>query len=195
MSALPQPRLTPKQYLEIERASDARHEYHDGQMYAMSGASYRHVIITGNLNYELKRALRKGPCDVGATDLRIRVDEDHTYTYPDIVVVCGEPKFADDQKDTVLNPSVIIEVLSPTTEGYDRGRKFGKYRTIDALQEYGLVSQEEARVEIFQRQANGTWLLTESVGLDASCRFESLGCTIALGDVYAKVKLGAEPAA
>ena len=92
-----QPRLTPQQYLEVERASDGRHEYHDGQMYARSGASYRHVIITGNLTYELKKALRNGPCDVGATDLRVRVAEDRTYTYPDIVVVCGEPKFADDQ--------------------------------------------------------------------------------------------------
>jgi Uma2 family endonuclease len=190
MSALAQPRLTPEQYLEIERASEFRHEYHDGQMYAMSGASLRHVVITGNLSFELNKLLKKLPCLVLTTDLRLRVDSDEMFTYPDILLVCEEPKFADNQKDTLLNPTTIIEVLSPSTEGYDRGKKFAHYRTLESLQEYGLVSQHEARVEIFKRQPNGTWVLTESVGLTASCTFESVSCTIALSDVYDKVSLG-----
>src|SRR5258707_36170 len=137
MSAQPQARLTPEQYLEIERAaSEVRSEYYRGRMSAMAGASYKHVLITGNLSRGLGKALKKSQCAVGANDLRMRVSPEGLYTYPDVVVVCGEPKFADDWTDTLLNPVLLIEVLSPSTEAYDRGFKSAQYRTLESLQEY-----------------------------------------------------------
>ena len=192
MSAQPQPRLTPEQYLEIERAAEIKSEYYNGRMYAMSGASYKHVLITGNLAYRLRNCLEKRPCTVLTSDLRLRVAPGGLYTYPDLVVVCGEPKFADNQADTLLNPLLIVEVLSPSTEAYDRGFKFAQYRTLESLQEYALVSQQEPRVEVFRRQSGGEWLLSESVGLDAACRFDSVDCALALGEVYDKVTFGGD---
>ena len=187
MSAQPQPRLTPEQYLAVERAAEFRSEYYNGVMYAMSGASYAHVLIATNWSGELRDALKKRPCTVAAVDLRVRVSKGGLYTYPDIIVVCGEPEFADDQKDTLLNPTLLIEILSPSTEGYDRGFKFAQYRTIESLQEYALTSQIEPRVEIFRRQPGGDWLMSEAVGLEGACRFETIDRSIALADIYDKV--------
>jgi Uma2 family endonuclease len=191
VSAQPQPRLTPEQYLEIERAAEFKSEYYNGRMYAMSGASYKHVRITGNFAYRLRNCLEKRPCAVLTSDLRLRVAPGGLYTYPDLVV-CGEPKFADNQADTLLNPLLIVEVLSPSTEAYDRGFKFAQYRTLEPLQEYALVSQQEPRVEVFRRQSGGEWLLSESVGLDAVCRFDSVDCAVALAEVYDKVTFGGD---
>jgi Uma2 family endonuclease len=192
MAALPQPRLTPEKYLEIERAAQFRHEFYDGRMYAMSGGSYWHARIILNFAAALHLALKKGPCAVVTNDLRVRVSPGGLYTYPDIVVTCAEPQFADDQKDTLLNPVILIEALSPSTEAYDRGFKFAQYRLIESLQEYALVSQVEPRVEVFRRQKDSGWLLTEFVSLDAVCHFESAPCTIALADIYEKVAFGTE---
>jgi Uma2 family endonuclease len=192
MSAHAQPSLTPEQYLEIERAAEFRSEYYNGCMYAMSGASLNHVLITGSLNAELRAALKKGPCLVGGTDLRLRVSPTGLYTYPDIVVICGSPKFAEDQKDTLLNPTFVVEVLSPSTEAYDRGFKSAQYRKIDSLQEYALVSQTEPGLEVFRRQPAGGWLLSEFAGLDVVCRLDSLGCEIPLAEIYAKVTFSAD---
>jgi len=193
MSAQSQPRLTPEEYLKVERAAqDIRSEYYNGRMYAMSGASYRHVMLISSLNYHLRDALGRGPCSVGTNDLRIRVAPEGLYTYPDVVVVCGEPRFADGVADTLLNPTVIIEVLSPSTEAYDRGFKFAQYRTLESLKEYALVSQTEPRVEIFRRQPSGDWLLSESAGMESACRFDSVSCTVALKDIYDKVTFGGE---
>jgi Uma2 family endonuclease len=187
MSAHAQPRLTPEEYLEIERAADFKSEYYNGHMYAMSGGSYPHVRIIVNLTGDLHTALKKGSCQVISNDLRLRVSPGGLYTYPDVSVVCGELKFADGRKDTFANPALIIEVLSPSTEAYDRGFKSTQYRTIESIEEYALVSQNEPRVEIFRRQPAGGWLLTESAGLESACRFESLGCQIALADIYERV--------
>jgi Uma2 family endonuclease len=190
MSAQPQPRLTPEQYLEIERAAEFRSEYYNGRMYAMSGGTHPHAIVIGNLGSELRIALKKGSCVVTTSDMRVRVSKTGLYTYPDIVVVCDPPQYGDGRHDTVLNPTLIVEVLSPSTEAYDRGFKFAQYRTLEPLQEYGLVSQSEPRVEIFRRQPSGDWLLSESAGMDAVCRFDSVGCTIAVKDIYDKVTFG-----
>jgi Uma2 family endonuclease len=192
MSAQPQPRLTPEQYLEIERASEFRNEYYNGRMYAMSGGSHPHAIIIANLARELGNALKKSSCSVAASDARVRVSLHGLYTYPDVVVVCGEPRYADDQRDTILNPVLIVEVLSPSTEAYDRGFKFAQYRKLESVQEYGLVSQAEPRVEVFRKQPSGDWLLSEAAGLDASCRFDSVGCPVALAEIYSKVTFSAE---
>jgi Uma2 family endonuclease len=192
MSASPYPRLTEEEYLKIERAAEFKSEFHDGRMYAMSGGSSAHALIIPNLAAELRQALRQKPCLVYVTELRLRISPRGSYTYPDVTVVCGPSKFADDRKDTLLNPTLIVEVLSPFTEAHDRGLKFAQYRQIDSLQEYGLVSQTEPRVEIFRRQASGDWLLSESTGLDASVRFDSVGCQIALSEIYHQVSF--EPA-
>jgi Uma2 family endonuclease len=189
MAAQPQP-LTPEQYLKIERAAQCKSEYYNGRMYAMAGASATHVLITGNLTGETRNALKGRGCLVFASDLRVRVSPAGLYTYPDLAVVCDQPKYADNDRDTLLNPIVIVEVLSPSTEGYDRGFKFAQYRRIESLQEYVLVSQTEPCVEVFRRQPGGNWLLAESAGLDAACRLESLDCGIALSEIYAGVTFG-----
>ena len=193
MSGSAHPRLTEEEYLKIERAAELKSEYYEGRMYAMSGGSFAHAFIIGNLIRELGVALRKKPCTVVSNDLRVRISPAKFYTYPDIIVVCGPVKLADDgQKDTLLNPTVLIEVLSPSTEAHDRGFKFLQYRQLESLQEYALVSQTEPRVEIFRRQPSGEWLLSESAGLEASCRFDSAGCQIALKEIYHRVEFAAE---
>ncbi len=192
MSAHPQPRLTPEEYLELDRASEFRNEYYNGRMYAMSGGSVPHAIIIGNLTRETGNALRGRPCFVAPSDLRVRVSSDGLYTYPDVVVVCGEIEVLDGRKDTVLNPILIIEVLSPGTEAYDRGFKSAQYRTLETLQEYALVSQSEPRVEIFRRQSSGDWLLSEAVGLEAVCRLNSVDSNVKLSEIYANVTFEAE---
>jgi Uma2 family endonuclease len=193
MSVQSQPRLTPEQYLEIERAAqDVRSEYYNGRMYAMSGGTYPHAIVIGNLARELGMALKKGPCVVTTSDMRVRVIKTGLYTYPDIVVVCEPPQYGDGRHDTVLNPTLFVEVLSPSIEAYDRGFKFAQYRALESLQEYALVSQSEPRVEIFRRQPSGDWLLSESTGMEAACRFDSVSCTIAVKDIYDKVTLGGD---
>ena len=193
MAALPQPRLTDEQYLTIERDATDKSEFYDGQMYAMSGASFIHGRIVGNLSGALYNALRKGPCSAIPGDLRIRVAPGGLYTYPDVVVVCGEPRFADDQKDTLLNPLLLIEVLSRSTEGHDRGFKSSQYRLLTSLEEYALVWQTEPHVEVFRLQKGSGWLLTEYVGLEAQCRFESTACTLALSDIYERVTFADPP--
>jgi Uma2 family endonuclease len=192
MSAQPQPRLTPQEYLKLDRASQLRHEYYNGRMYAMSGGSHPHAIIIGNFSRELGNALKDGPCLVTTSDVRVCVSPDGLYTYPDIVVVCDKPRYLDGHRDTLLNPVLVIEVLSPSTEAYDRGFKAAQYRSIASLMEYAWVSQSEPRVELFRRLPSGGWLLSEAAGLDAVSRLESTGCSIALRDIYAKVVFDAE---
>jgi Uma2 family endonuclease len=187
MSAQVQPHLTPEQYLQLDRKSDTRSEYYNGRMFAMSGGIYNHARIAANLFGELYNGLKKTSCYVCSNDLRVRVAPAGLYTYPDILIACGEPKFADGEKDTLLNPTLIVEVLSPSTEAYDHGFKSAQYRKITSLREYVLVSQDEARVEIFRRQENGNWLLSEWAGLDAACRFDSIDRSVALSDIYAGI--------
>jgi Uma2 family endonuclease len=186
MSAQPQPRLTPDEYLELDRASEFRNEYYNGRMYAMSGGTHAHAIIAGNLASALRTA--KGTSwIVTQSDLRVRVSPTGLYTYPDVVVACGEPKYHDGRKDTLANPTLVAEVLSPSSEAYDRGFKSAQYRTLDTLQEYVVVSQTEPRIETFRRLPTGDWLLSESTGLESNCTFESLSCSAPLKEIYAQV--------
>lgn len=194
MAAHPQHWLTPEEYLEIERAALDKHEYYKGQMFLMPGGTLWHSVISGNLLAALHTLLRKKPCIVTNGDMRMRVSEDGLYAYPDISVVCGTPKFADRRTDTLLNPSLIVEVLSPSTEAADRGFKFAQYRTLETLQEYALVSQDEPRVEIFRRQPDGRWMLSEFTGLEAAARFESIEASVPLAEVYSKVRFEPEGA-
>ena len=188
--------LSPQQYIALERAAEERSEYLDGEMVAMTGGSRNHGLIAGNLVGELHSQLRDRPCEVYPADLRVQVSETGLYTYPDVVVVCGEARFEDEQLDTLLNPTVIFEVLSPTTERYDRGTKFEHYRTLASLAEYILVSQARPRIERFLRQADGRWLFDDAAGLEAVLALPSIGCELKLAEVYAKVRFpGAEVAA
>jgi len=184
--------LTPDEYLKIERAAEFRSEYFNGRMYAMAGGSHRQAIVIANLVAALHHQLSKRGCLVTPSDLRVRVDPGGLYTYPDVVVVCDKPKYADNERDTLLNPLLIIEVLSPSTEAYDRGFKSAQYRTMTSLQEYALVSQTEPRIEIFRRRQEGEWVFSESAGLDAVCRMESVGCTLALSAIYENITFSDE---
>lgn len=190
MEARAMPRLTPEEYLALERKADIKSEYVDGEMFAMSGASRWHNLITGNLTGELRTQLKGRPCESYPNDQRVHIPATGLYTYPDVVVVCGEPRFEDEQLDTLLNPRVLIEVLSPTTESYDRGKKFEHYQSIDSLAEYLLVDQTRARVEHYVRQDGNQWLLTVLEGLDATVTLPSIQCELALAEVYDKVVFG-----
>lgn len=185
-------RLSVTDYLTFERASDTKHEFFDGEVFAMAGASEPHNLIAGNLIGELRNALRQSPCRVYPSDMRV-VLPTGLRTYPDVVVVCDKPQFEDDRHDTLLNPLVIFEVLSPSTELYDRTRKFAHYRTCPSLREYVLVSQDQSLVEHFARQPEtGQWLLTAHDSLDADLELPALQIRIPLREVFAKVEFPAE---
>ena len=187
MSALPERIWTTEDYLAYERDSQQRHEYLSGKIYAMAGASANHNLIVGNAIASLHAQLRKRPCTVYPSDMRLKVSQTGLYTYPDISVVRGEPQFEDDQNDTLLNPVVIIEVLSPSTETYDRGKKFQHYRTLESLREYLLIAQDTYDVEHYVRQENDQWLLSDINRGDASLILVSIQCTLTLADLYEKV--------
>ena len=157
-------------------------------MLAMAGASEEHNLIAFNLAGELYTQLKGRHCKAYPSDMRVKIDPTGLYTYPDVVVVCGEANFADEQKDTLTNPTLLIEILSKSTEAYDRGEKFAQYRRLDSLKEYLLVAQDQYRIECFTRQANGQWLLSEAVGPDGLIQLESIDCTLALAEVYDKVE-------
>lgn len=187
MSAvLKQTRYTAEEYLILERSASYKSEFHDGQIHAMTGASREHNLITVNIAGELRSQLKKRPCEAYTNDMRVKAADAHSYHYPDIVVVCGTPQFEDTQMDTLLNPTVLIEVLSPSTEAYDRGGKFAHYRKIETLREYLLVAQDQASIERYVRQGD-VWILTEAVGFEASVPLESIGCVLSLREVYDKV--------
>ncbi|MDQ3322405.1 MAG: Uma2 family endonuclease [Acidobacteriota bacterium] len=192
MSAIPKTKLTPEEYLDFERKSEERHEYFNGEIFVMSGAKRRHNVVAWNIGGELREKLKGKNCEAYPADMRVFVPETGLYTYPDLVVVCGEPKFQDNVFDTLLNPILLIEVLSETTESYDRGKKFQHYRSIESLREYVLVSQDEARIEKYVKQGDGFWLLSEAVGLESEIEFSSIECKIALREVYDKINFSDE---
>lgn len=178
--------FTAEEYLTLERSASCKSEFHDGQIYAMTGASREHNLVTINIARELSIQLKKRPCEAYVNDMRVKAAEARSYHYPDIVVVCGTPQFEDAHVDTLLNPTVLIEVLLPSTEAYDRGGKFAHYRKIPTLREYLLVTQDQPSIERYLRQG-GVWILTEAVGLKAKVPLESIDCILSLREVYDKV--------
>lgn len=187
MAVDPKRSLSPQDYLALERQLEWKSEYIDGEMVAMTGVSREHSLIVTNLSRELSLQLLGRPCEVHANDLRVRVTATGLYTYPDLVVACGDPVF---EEDTLLTPTLIIEVLSPSTEAYDRGKKFESYSALDSLQEYLLVAQDRPRVEQLVRQDDGRWTFSASNDLAAVLVLPSIQCELALAKVYSKVKLG-----
>ena len=190
MTVHTKPYLSRAEYLALERAAERKSEYLDGEMIGMTGASRRHSLITLNVGAELNRQLEDRPCEVHVNDLRVLVAASSLYTYPDVIVVCGEPELTDRYRDTLTNPTMLIEVLSPSTEAYDRGAKFGHYRTLDSLREYLLISQDRPRVEQYIRQENGNWLFTEKAEVAATVILPSIECQLALERIYKKVRFG-----
>ena len=188
MAPKPKTLLTPEQYLEIERQAEVKSEYYDGEMFAMSGARQGHNLIVWNLAGELHQQLRNRPCEAYLSDMRVRVSATGLYTYPDTVIVCGEPQFLDETRDTLLNPKVIVEVLSPSTEAYDRGRKFELYRTIPSLIHYLLLVSERMSAELFTRQEEGGWLDTGATLPEDVIDLAAVGVRITLADLYEKVE-------
>jgi Uma2 family endonuclease len=180
-------RMTVEEYLALERQSETRNEFLNGEMFAMTGASRRHNRIALNVATTLDRQLASRGCEVFVSDMRVQISAAHHFTYPDVVVACGEPQFADGEVDTLLNPTLIVEVLSTSTERYDRGAKFESYRTLPSLAEYVLIAQDRVHVEHFVRQGSGAWLLTETDGREDSVELPSIGCALALADVYQRV--------
>lgn len=191
MTALPQTRITAEEYLTLERAAPdhPKHEFLNGEMPTMPGASPRHVLVTTNVVGELGAALKDRPCLVFSADLRLRVSPTGLYTYPDVMVICGPLETTDDRKDTVTNPVLIVEVLSPSTEDWDRGGKFAHYRTLPSLRDYLLVAQNPTHVELFSRPADGRWILWESDDPAAEIALDSLGLKLPVASLYAKVEL------
>ena len=181
-----QTQLTPEEYLDWERKASTKHEYHNGQIVAMSGASYEHTLIAANMVAEIHAQLKGKPCTVHASDMRVKTPSATSYFYPDVVVVCGEPQFEDNSFDVLLNPVLIVEVLSASTAAYDRGEKFEHYKQITSLQEYILVSQDRVHIEHY-RCLGAEWILAEFRSLVDVLSLPSVECALSLEDIYARV--------
>jgi Uma2 family endonuclease len=186
--AKPERRLTEAEYLEIERRADFKSEFFEGEMFAMSGGTRWHSIITANLVRALGNKLSHRGCVIFDSNMRVKVGETGLYTYPDVSVACEEQQFVDGEMDTLLNPTLIVEVLSESTEKYDRGAKFRQYQSIPSLQEYLLVSQDAPRVELFVRQPNGKWLLQQAEGVDGKLESPTLRVVLELSEIFANVR-------
>ena len=193
MSTKPEHLYTDEEYLAIERASDARSEYLDGVIYAMGGATARHVQIVSNVVREIGNQVRDKPCVVYSTDLRVRVSPHGLYAYPDVVVVCGDPVFIDAELDTLTNPLLIVEVLSKTTKNYDRGEKFERYRSIATLQQYLLIAQDKVHIESHARQLDGSWVLRETNDPGDTIDLASVACRLPVTEIYLKVSFATPP--
>jgi Uma2 family endonuclease len=187
-SAAAQTRYTPAQYLALERKAEYKSEYSDGVITAMSGASRAHNLVAASILREIGTRLKGKPCEAYVGDMRVRLGPSPRYTYPDIVVACGEPRFEDDVLDTLTNPTLIVEILSPSTESYDRGRKFEQYRRIASLREYVLVAQDRILIERYTRQGE-EWVLTDFRSREDVLGLASIDCEVPLAEIYDRVSV------
>ncbi len=188
MSSVSTRKLTPRQYLEIERKAQFKSEFYRGKMLAMSGANREHCRLSANLICCIAPQLDSRPYDVAGSDMRVCVSRARFYTYPDLSILCDNPQFVDDYSDTLLNPKVLVEIFSDLTEKYDRGEKMTQYMQIESLQEYVLVSQSTPRVEVYHRRSDGQWNYSDASSLDASVTLESVGITLPLSEIYLRVE-------
>jgi Uma2 family endonuclease len=185
--------LTEAEYLQLERRAETKSEFFDGEMFAMAGGTSFHSLIAANLLAQLITKLKTSDCIAYTSDLRVKIEATGLLTYPDVSVVCGPQRFLDEHHDTLLNPTLLVEVLSDSTEAYDRGKKFEHYRQIPTCREYLLISQKEPRIEQFIRQANGEWILKEAAGLEAELKLPSLGIVLPLAEVFANIEFPPAP--
>jgi Uma2 family endonuclease len=193
MSAVPKRLLTAQEYLAQERQAEFRSEFLRGEVFAMAGTSWEHCLITDNVAGEARNQLKGGACRVVTSNLRVKIAATGLYTYPDLVFVCEPPQFEDGEFDTLLNPRAIVEILSDSTEKYDRGAKFGHYRQIPSLQEYVLIAQDQALCERYVRRPDESWVLTVFSGIERVAEFTSVPVRIPLADVYQGVKFPEAP--
>lgn len=184
MASHPVQQLTVEQYLELERAVPERHEFIDGEMVAMSGGSPRHSLIGMNISAFIKGKKRGSGCATFSPDLKVCLDLRRMIAYPDVTVVCGEPEFLDARRDVIRNPTVVVEVLSPSTEDYDRGKKATFYRLLPSLQEFLLVGQEPVFVEHYRRLPDGTWQIILHQEMDALVDLRSIGVALPVASIY-----------
>ena len=187
MTAQPQTLMTVEEYLAFEESSPLRHEYFAGRVVALAGGNEAHSIISSNINALLHAQLRQRPCTVFTSDMRVKAEHPQKYMYPDVTVVCGQPRYEDPRRRVLLNPTVIIEVLSESTERYDRGLKFQWYRSIMSVQEYILVAQDAPYIDHYQRQSDNLWSLSSAGAPDDSIFLPSIGCTLRVDEIYEKV--------
>ena len=180
--------FSPEDYLTRERQATFKSEYYQGELFAMAGASEQHNLIVSNSIITLGTQLKKRPCRVYPSDLRLLIPNTGLFTYPDLMIICGEPQFEYDRRDVVSNPIVLVEVLSDSTEAYDRGTKFEQYRTLDSLKQYVLIAQDRTSVESFTKSPEGNWVLSATNEMLQSHWLEPIQCSLALADVYDKVK-------
>ena len=188
--------ISEAEYLELEECAEMKHEYFNGRIYAMAGAKEAHNLIGVNVSREISLQFKGRPCRTYSNDMRVMVSKTRLYTYPDVIAVCGEPTFANRKRNTLLNPAVIVEVLSESTESYDRGEKFAHYRTLETLTDYILVAQDKMCLEHYVRQPDDRWLLTVVSDPQGALEIGSIGCVLQLADVYEKVEFesaGATP--
>jgi Uma2 family endonuclease len=192
VSTQPKVRITPEEYLALERKAETKSEYLDGEMFPMPGVTLAHSTIVWNIGLELRRQLKGRPLQVHGPELRVKVPSTGLYTYPDVFVFRDRPVLEDSYHDTVLNPEVVFEVLSDSTESYDRGKKFMHYRGLDSLREYFLVAQNECRIERFAKQEDGNWLFSEVTSRDGSIEVSSVACRLSVSQIYEKIEFGTE---
>jgi Uma2 family endonuclease len=181
--------ITPEEYLERERKAEYKSEYYNGEIFAMPGVSRWHDRINVPLYGLIGQHLRGGKCEVFSSSMRVSVEASGLYSYPDLSVACGEALFADSYVDTLMNPILLVEILSPSTEAYDRGRKAIMYRKIPSLHELLLISQDSYEVELYRRQPDEAWSFLEASGLEASIELTSIGYTLRLSELYERVTL------
>jgi len=187
MSTRQKTSITPEEYLALERQAETKSEYYGGEVFALAGASPRHNLITGNVLAGLHNQLKRGDCQVYPSDMRIKVPQIPYYSYADVTVVCGKPQLEDEHEDNLLNPIVLVEVLSRSTERRDRTSKFESYRRIETLREYILIAQDTFRVEQYTKQPDGAWLFSETTDAHSTLKLASIGCELSLSDIYARV--------
>ncbi len=191
MSALPKRKyISPEDYLAMERESLERHEYFDGEIFQIAGSSEKHNTISLSIAGELRQQLKRCQCKVYQVDMRVYIPKTGLYTYPDVSVVCGKPQLLPDAHlDTLTNPILITEVLSISTEGYDKGAKFDNYSSLESLREYLLVSQDARKVMRYTKQTDGSWVLMDFIGDKTEIELVSIECRLTLDDIYDKVDL------
>lgn len=185
--------VTPEEYLVTERKAETKSEYFQGEVFAMAGAKRAHVRITVNLAISIGGALRGKTCEAFNGDMRVKVGATGMYTYPDFTVVCGKPIFEDENVDTLVNPTVVFEVLSPSTEAYDRGAKFAHYERLDSIKEIVLIDQSRVRIERHVRIEEGRWLRETYHSLESAIRLDAIGIALSLAEVYERVEFDPVP--
>jgi len=179
--------INPEEYLALEREAESKSEYYAGEVFALAGASLRHNLIAGNVLAGLHFQLKGSDCQGHPSDLRVKVPQIPYYTYPDVSVVCGQPQLEDEHRDNLLNPILIVKILSRSTERHDRTSKFESYRRIETLRDYVLIAQDSYRVEHYRKQPDGSWIFSETTDANLNLKLPSIACELALSDIYARV--------